>query len=181
MSDDQSRSRVPFLPAVCAVPPIRAAVHRIPGARGLLTTSVAFAVLALSFVAWAWASFGSTSSAIAWLSGRPLQVERANRSVGILKAGEIRTATFTLNNYSNHVTTLLGARTNCACAVVDELPLRVFPSESRDISVRIRGGSRTGKFVEAIALYTDEPSVPLLRLEVTGAMVGEADRSADTR
>jgi Protein of unknown function (DUF1573) len=119
-------------------------------------------------------SFGSIGSAVAYVSGERLLLDRCSKSFGEVRPGERPLLRFDLTNTSDRAIAVLGARTQCTCLFAEGLPLSIPPGSRRAFHVAVKTGSRVGKLQEPIQLYTDFPGQRELRLTVHGRILSSA-------
>src|SRR5579875_2090125 len=135
---------------------------------GWLLTACAFITMLSVYLLWAWATFGTSSSALAYLSGRRLLVDAPSRSVGTLVEGQTRRIQFVIMNYTDHPIELVGAGSSCTCTMAEDLPLTIPVSGRRPITVAVKAGTKQGKFSESVAVFTDDRNHPSMYLKIKG-------------
>jgi hypothetical protein len=130
----------------------------------VILTGFILSVLALCGVG----RFGSVGASIAYLRGERLVAESPSRSIGSVRPGEDARLGFLLRNLSGDPITVLGARSECACVVAEDLPFAVPPSGGREVGVRLRAPEASGPFTERVALFTDCPGQADVVLCISG-------------
>lgn len=132
-------------------------------------TQFVLAVIAVSLIlGWGLRCFGSIGATFAVLSGERFVVDAQMKSFGTAIAGEERRLRFQVSNLAATPVRLLGAKSKCACVLVNNLPVTVPPNSSRRLDVRARTADKRGHFEEDIVIFTDSPERIKLRLRVTG-------------
>lgn len=134
----------------------------------ILTTVVLTSLGLAAFVAWAWITFGSISTALAFTAGQRLVLDPSIVAFGQVDVGSEATVEVGLINLTGHPVRLLGAQSSCTCAVASGLPATVPPSGRHPIRVTVRGGTRQGDIAEAVSIFTDCKDEPRLALRVVG-------------
>lgn len=128
---------------------------------------LAFALLAgAGTVLFGVAVFGSFPAFRAYLQGHALAVDSTFKSVGTIAPQGRYPISFELVNLRSRSVTIIGAETNCRCAVVDGLPLQLGPGEKRVLTLAIvpKPGD-AGKLLQAkVDLFLDSPAPHLALL-----------------
>jgi hypothetical protein len=141
----------------------------------------------LCLVSFAFYSFGSVDSALAYVRGDRLMADARSRSFGEVEKGQHASVVFELANTSDREINVLGARTGCTCLFAEGLPLPVPPRSRRSIRIAVRTDGRAvarsvdGRIREAVGLYTDFPGQPEVELHVLGRVSssqGQPDKPA---
>jgi hypothetical protein len=122
-------------------------------------------------VGFAFYSFGSIGSALAYTAGNALIADRSSKTFGNVQQGERPVITFNVTNNSERQITILGAKTQCTCVFAEELPLSVPARSRRSLNIAVETDSRDGEVREPILLFTDYPDQNELRLVVGGRVV----------
>ncbi len=139
-----------------------------------LAVSVLVAAVALSVMtAVALRSYGSLGSALAALDGQPLVLDTYFIDVGTVVQGDERRPEVRVSNHSNKTIRILGARASCVCAMAEELPVELVPGGTAGLRLRLKTRTaKFGPFRHGIDLYTDCQDARVVRLSVTGRVVG---------
>lgn len=81
--------------------------------------------------------FGSLDATFAFLNGQTLYVPNSELKAAPDPSEQFATAGLEIRNLSFSPCDIVGARTDCDCAVVDDLPTRIAPLTTRALQVRI--------------------------------------------
>ena len=137
------------------------------------TTAIAGAgVAAMSL--WAAICFGSLSMAATYLAGDRLLFDGRTKWFGSVEQGWEGALTFRTMNAAGRPVRILGARSSCTCALVDNLPITLAPGELKSLDVRVQTTNETGKFDQTIYLYTSYAPQNEVALTVRGMVRGAA-------
>jgi len=86
---------------------------------------VLFAAVGLALLGgWSFLRFGSISAGLAYLRGYRVFAERDTVWAGEVAAGTEATVAFQLRNLASSPVRVLGAKSDCACLALDDLPWR---------------------------------------------------------
>jgi hypothetical protein len=135
--------------------------------RGLLPVVAGSAFVALSilfgFGVWSVVTFGAVEDGLAFLSGQSLYVRQPVINIGEVPAGQRITIEIPVQNLTAEPLTVLGARTDCSCAVASGLPLTIAPRSHAALQVHLTPSPReAGEELERhIELYSDHSSESL--------------------
>jgi hypothetical protein len=141
--------------------------------RFLHTASMTGAALLILSV-WGTLRFGSFQNALAYVSGERLLVDSATKSFGSVESGIDQRIYFLVSNWSDRSISILGAGSQCAVTLTENLPLIIPPKSSRRVNVRLRTETKVGKVSESVRLYTDSAYRPELVIRVVGLVKGVA-------
>lgn len=89
-------------------------------------------------------------------------------SFGDVPQGWKGSLAFHARNVSAEPVRILGARSSCTCALIEDLPITLAPGEARELNVRIRADGELGSVSQAISLYTSVVSQSEIKLVVRG-------------
>lgn len=144
-------------PANAHRPVVSASPHRggmVAVAAGALFVALA-ALLGLGL--WSTVTLGGIVEGVALLGGRGLYLRQAIIEVGSVTAGEVLYVEFSVQNLTSKPLTVLGARTDCSCAVVSGLPMTLAPRSRGTMQVELTPSPRDlgMEFERRIELYSD--------------------------
>lgn len=141
-----------------------------------LAMTLIFTNVGLLFLAaLAFYSFGSLGSALNYLGGNQLIVDRFSKSFGEVAQGQRPTVVFELTNASDRKITILGKKTNCTCIIAEDLPLSIPPGSRRSFKISVTTSSKKGLVQEPISLFTDFPAQPKVELRVAGRVLSSSE------
>ena len=145
--------------------------------RSILVNSVLAIVIVAALATYGRIRFGSLSRALAYAGGDRLFTEPADRVLGGVSSGSDHSTSFTLNNWTGHSVRLLGSKSSCSCAMVEELPSRLEASQTLRVRVRILVPKEGRSLSGVVKLFTDEPGYPEISFSFSGSVVapGSAD------
>ncbi len=109
------------------------------------------------FGVWSVVTFGAVEDGLAFLSGQGLYVRRPSIDVGEIPAGQRITVEIPLQNLTKEPLAVIGARTDCSCAVASGLPLTIAPRSRAMMQVEIAPSPRDAgeAFERRVELYSD--------------------------
>lgn len=108
--------------------------------------------------------FGSIESAISYLKGDRIIVDKAFKTVSAHRPNEQVVVDYRLTNISGRPVKLAGVATSCTCTAVDGVPTILESKETRVFSARIAADEIKDALTGEIRIFTDEPSTPELKL-----------------
>jgi hypothetical protein len=111
------------------------------------------------------------TDALARLRGEPLTIEPAVSNVGEATAGTQHWFTVQLVNHTDRPIRVVGGTTGCGCTATQDLPVTVPPYEMRPIRVRMTFSGGSGYFQRRFAVFTDQPSQPVVVARYAGRVV----------
>lgn len=137
-----------------------------------VATTIFLTVFGL-FILISWSSWqlGSTSNALAFLTGERLLADSYTKSFGVVASGDAKFLKFKLINVARTPIKIVGAKSSCSCTSVGTFPLTIPSGENREITVRFRS-SRAGSFISSIYLYTDYHDQPEIVLKCQAQSYG---------
>jgi len=145
------------------------------GGRGLIRrvcSSVAPAlIVVLLALFFAVTRFGSLPAAVAWVQGKVVHVQE--HDVGNVQAGIPVTVMLPVTNLQGHSVTIVGAETDCGCAVAAGLPLKINSLDTGQFSVVVtpRSADQGQPFTRSVSLLLNVNSAPIL-IRVRGSVGG---------
>lgn len=152
-----------------------------PPARQLTRASVRDAVLGLGRPALAVAlilgllaasahlAFGSIGSALATLRGQSVVVSNDYVDFGPGRPGEVLRAGIRVFNYTKSSVTVLGGTSDCTCDTTGDLPVKIAPGGSADLTIQlIIPPTSPGVITRNAALWTDCETRRQVRLHLGG-------------
>lgn len=104
--------------------------------RGLAAPLVLAGLGVAGLLAWSYWQFGSLSMAMAYVSGYALVPESATLDAGDAPAGKDTKVQFRLRNVSGRPVRVVGAKSDCGCVAVDDLPLTVDARQAAEMRLR---------------------------------------------
>jgi hypothetical protein len=126
---------------------------------GLVLGGALFVALAVltAFGIWSTVTLGGVEAGVWLLGGRHLYVQQPVIDVGAVRPGETITVEFSVQDLSGVPLTVLGARTDCSCAVASGLPLTLPPRTRQTMSVSLTPSPREAgaEFERQVELYSD--------------------------
>jgi hypothetical protein len=131
------------------------------------STAVALAILGI-LVALAYARYGSLEAALVNLRGESLVVVPAKMDLGKGKKNERRTIHFEIKNLGREMATVVGGSSDCSCATVNGLPLKVPPGKKVDVKVGISFPIDGDEFSHIVVFYTDVAQQGVLATRIHG-------------
>jgi hypothetical protein len=118
--------------------------------------------------------YGSLAIALARLRGEPLTVQRGYLDLGIVSPGTIVFGTVKVTNWSHEPVRIIGGTSDCACTVIDDLPLTIPANEMHDIRIKmVVPESSIGQLTRSIVFRTNCSAQPLVTFRL-GCRVTEA-------
>ena len=144
--------------------------QRTPRKRRLLailrTVSLFAALTGLTLIG-VWVKFGSPRIAVRYLRGERLILEPERiwltdlDSEPVVVHAEIR-------NYTAKPVRLVGASLRCTCVFAKELPATIPAGDTFRLPLQVHALPNKPEIDEMIAIYTDDPQRPQMRLRVVG-------------
>lgn len=128
----------------------------------------AAAALTCLLVVVAWLGFGSTAAALAYFRGENLTVSPRMLDLGECTPGETRTSMVEVWNWTDRPVRLVGGTADCSCTVLDDLPVRIPPGESRPITITVRVAAQPGIFNRKAGLLVDNGELTRIDFHMTG-------------
>lgn len=124
----------------------------------------------LCFVVYARCYFGSVANGVKYVQGCVFDIRPSVFTLTGESASQT-TATFEIENLSQHDAKLIGSKTSCACVVVDGLPLAFAPREKKLIHIAVTTGGEGDNqhFSQSISFFTDVVSQPLVVARIQAA------------
>lgn len=107
--------------------------------------------------------FGSAAATVAWLRGDALFLESPAVVVGQLIAGSPRRVQFPIRNLSSEPFSVIGARTDCGCAVAGGVPVRIQPGKVAYLSIRVTPRQQDAgmDFQRTLTIFVDLQKDPI--------------------
>ncbi|GAB5444996.1 MAG: hypothetical protein Fues2KO_53450 [Fuerstiella sp.] len=107
--------------------------------------------------------FGSAAATVAWLRGDALFLESPEVIVGQLIAGSPRQVQFPIRNLSSEPFSVIGARTDCGCAVAGGVPVRIQPGKVAFLSIRVTPRQQDAgmDFLRTLTIFVDLQKDPI--------------------
>lgn len=122
--------------------------------------------------------FGSLSRAFAYAMGARPFAEPATRTLGELPAESEQRTWFALTNWTGHPVELLGSKSGCSCAMVEELPSRLEAFQTLRVRIRILVPKEGQGLSGMVKVFTDEPGYPQIGFSYSGAVVASGSAVA---
>jgi hypothetical protein len=131
--------------------------------KSLLWPAVAAACAVAIGIIWAYVQFGSLAAAKAYLDGLALLPDSFTKSLGRIRANEECHCDFELTNVSGLDVEVLGAEVSCSCVVADNLPFKIAPGQSRNLTLKVKARMQNVNkpFAHQVELYLSVPSKPI--------------------
>ena len=136
-----------------------------PTATSSWRSTVVAAMIAIGVV---WGSsvlcFGSVSAARAWLNGAAVYAETTVVDVGRVSAGLPQQVDLRIRNLTNHDVTIIGAKTDCRCAVAGGLPLGIAPFDVDHFTVTVtpEADNQETVFEKSVMLFVNVETPPVV-------------------
>lgn len=141
---------------------------------GLPVLATATALIAgLSAVATFW--YGSPAAALASLRGERLSVSPSLVDFGEAIGGETQEASIMLTNRTDARIRVVGGTSDCACTVLQDLPLTIPPGETEAVTVRGRIPADAGQFTRNVRLLAGHDQLWKVGFVATGRSTGRPD------
>lgn len=134
-------------------------------------TPLLIVVALAALLAVGWQRYGSMTAALDSLSGASLLVDSDGWNLGRVSMSETRISQLRLLNRSKQAIAVIGGKVTCSCVHPDPLPITLQPGESRNFGVRFHPKAKAGPVSETLALFTDDPHRPLVRINVHADVV----------
>ena len=148
-------------------PSLRDLGKELPSYRPILGYGISASVVLLALGLFGGLWFGSVRGAVAFLRGEPWSVTPGYQDLGPQPAGETVEAAVEVVNWGPKPLHVLAGTTDCSCATVTDLPLRIAPRESAEVRVRIHLPEKgRGAFARTVILLSDCPSKPQVAFRV---------------
>jgi hypothetical protein len=122
--------------------------------------------------------FGSVPATIAFLQGKHLLVAEPFITVVSARAGDQIVIQYKLTNLSSDRIQLLGMSSSCSCTIIENLPMTIGASKSRQVAVKIRLPLGQSKLSSSIKVFTNDNSQPEIDLAYR-VEIDTVERSAD--
>jgi Protein of unknown function (DUF1573) len=150
-------------------------------ARNAIPVVITTAVLLVALTTTATVRYGSPAAALAQLRGERLSVSPSVVDFGDAPGGETREAAIDLTNRTEHPLRVVGGTSDCACTVLQDLPVTVAPGETRSVTVRVRIPAASGQFTHPVHLLAGDEQLWTVGFHATGRSSGIAEAQAAQR
>lgn len=115
--------------------------------------------------------FGSVSNGLKYLQGHVFDIQ-PEVFLFTTSSTSDTTATFEIENLSEHAAKLIGSKTSCGCVVVNGLPLTFSAREKKrlQIAVNLKDVVEDGRFSQSVTFYTDAVRQPMIAAQIEGTV-----------
>jgi len=123
-------------------------------------------------------TFGSPRAALAHLRAERLSVTPQVVHLGLGAPNELRRIAVEVQNWTDQPITIIGGTNDCACCVIQELPVVIPAGEARSIRALASFPPAVVAFRRSVELLTNDSSVPRVGFRITGTCIeptGEGD------
>jgi hypothetical protein len=128
------------------------------------------AILSAIMLALAYANFGSVPAAVAHFRGERVTAQRFVE-VEPGSPGDSRRATVTITNWTDKPIRLIGGTSDCACTVLEDLPITIPEGGRRDVSVSIALTGKPGIYTRKAGFLIEDEGLRQLTFVLSGRIL----------
>src|SRR5262249_13305751 len=117
-------------------------------------------------------TFGSVPAALAHFRGDRVAVRPSLIDVGKAESAETREIPVEVANWTDNTVRLIGGTSDCACTVLNDLPVTIPAQETRSDTVRMRMRGNPGIFTRRVGFLVDDEGFRRVDFRITGQITG---------
>jgi hypothetical protein len=121
------------------------------------------------------AVYGSPRAALAQMRGERLTVEPVLVDIGIAAPNETRSAIVKVQNWHDQPIAVIGAGSDCACRLTDDLPLMIPAGKWRMVTVQFTFPPDARSFRRTVHFMSNDVDRPFLPFQISGVCVEPDD------